>query len=457
MAIYHLHIKNLSRRDGRSVVAAAAYRAGETLRNDREEKDSDFSGRNGVAHEEIMAPDGAPGWTANREELWNRVEAKEARKDARLAKEVEIALPRELSKDTHIEMLRRFAEDFIAKKLVADVTIHDSGDGNPHAHILLTTRPLVGDGFGKKDRKLDSVAFVNATRQRWSRLVNTYLAAGGSDARVDHRSYAEQGVARTPGKHRGVDRRERINKRREALGQSQLQPTSQKREPSRRDNDMRLIYEQLVRTQSEIEEWQDRQVGPDEQQTKRKLVDDLERRREELFREVDREEIASDKTLKDATRRELLEKWDEMHDRGQVREAYENANLDDDVKPTREEYERTFERTTERETRSKIALGDLAPDERREEISRRTRLDELNADLVDVERALAQTQEARFVSQDKRDARVDELLKKAVDIRSEKERFDGRGRSASNPQEQRSGDDNRDRSGQDSMRDQRGR
>ena len=410
MAIYHLHIKNLSRRDGRSAVAAAAYRAGQLLRNDFEDKDSDFSGRTGVVHEEILAPENAPDWVRNREALWNKVEAAEKRKDARLAKEVEIALPRELPRALQIELLRTFAEEFKANKLVVDLTIHDIDDGNPHAHMLLTTRPLTGEGFGKKDRKLDSVAFVNATRERWSRLVNAHLAGSGSNARVDHRTLAAQGIARKPDNHRGVDRAERLKKR---IASHDARPIPNS--TSSREEPMRLIYEQLVRTQNELDEWEERQVANDEQDTKRKLVDDLKHKREDLLGKVERDEIDNDKTLKEVTRRELLERWDDAYERGLVRDAYNNPHLSDEAKPSREDYDRTFER----DPRTNVSLAEISLEQRREEIQKRTRLDELQADLTDVDRAIAQTQEARFVSQDKRDARLTELMQKAVDIRSE--------------------------------------
>ena len=93
MAIYHLHLKNISRGNGRSAVACAAYRAGETLPNEAEERDTRFAGRRDVRFAAIVLPEGAPSWMADRGQLWNAVERAEIRKDARLAKEIEVALP----------------------------------------------------------------------------------------------------------------------------------------------------------------------------------------------------------------------------------------------------------------------------------------------------------------------------------------------------------------------------
>jgi ATP-dependent exoDNAse (exonuclease V) alpha subunit len=204
VAIYHLSVKNVSRADNRSAVAAAAYRAGARLRNDAEDRISDFSNRSGVVHSEILLPGNAPAWMADREALWNAVEAVEARKDARLAKEVEIALPVELAREVNIGLARRFAADlFTTKGLVADLSVHDAGDGNPHAHILLATRNLAPDGFGAKNRQLDNRAFLSGLRETWEVYANRALEQYGAAARIDHRTLEAQGIDRPPEEHRG--------------------------------------------------------------------------------------------------------------------------------------------------------------------------------------------------------------------------------------------------------------
>lgn len=206
MAIYHLHVKNISRGTGRSVVAAAAYRAGETLPNEAEERLSAFGGRRDVLHNEIVLPDAAPAWMANRARLWNAVEAVEKRKDARLAKEIEVALPRELPRSAWLVLARQLAAAYATKGFVADFAVHDDGTAhNPHAHILLTTRLVTPDGFGGKIRSADGRQFVEDARALWGKLANEALTKAGLGVSVDPRSYARAGVDRAPGKHRGPD------------------------------------------------------------------------------------------------------------------------------------------------------------------------------------------------------------------------------------------------------------
>lgn len=213
MAIYHLHVKNISRGDGRSAVAAAAYRAGETLWNEAEEKETAFGGKRDVLFTEIRVPPGAPDWMADRTKLWNRVEAAEKRKDSRLAKEIEYALPQELNQAEWIVAARAMADAYVAKGHVVDVAIHDDPTArNPHVHMMLTTRVIVADGFGLKIRAADDLAFVAEARQAWETIANETLGKAGADAQIDARSYADRGIDKTPTTHRGPDpaaRRER--------------------------------------------------------------------------------------------------------------------------------------------------------------------------------------------------------------------------------------------------------
>lgn len=219
MAIFHLHVKNISRGDGRSVVAAAAYRAGETLQNEAEERASAFGGRRDVLHAEIRLPPGAPEWMAERERLWNAVERAEVRKDARLAKEIEMALPRELPRATWLELVRTFADAYVSLGFVVDLAIHDDGTAhNPHSHLLLTTRVLAGEGFGPKVRAADGKAFVLEARKLWATLTNGMFAKKGFALTIDYRSHAENGVAEEPGRHRGPDPAARRARRRNMPG-----------------------------------------------------------------------------------------------------------------------------------------------------------------------------------------------------------------------------------------------
>lgn len=198
MAIYRCEVKNISRGQGRSCVAAAAYRHAEHLRDERQQMDHSYVQKEGVEHSEIVAPENAQAWTLDREKLWNTADAAEKRKDARTAKEVLVALPRELNTEQQAALVRDFArEEFASKGLVADFAIHapDARDGEkqPHAHIMLTTRALEGDGFAKgKDYSLDKPPGIEAIRERWAQHCNRALERAHVSERVDHRSLADQ-------------------------------------------------------------------------------------------------------------------------------------------------------------------------------------------------------------------------------------------------------------------------
>jgi ATP-dependent exoDNAse (exonuclease V) alpha subunit len=215
MATFHLHVKNISRGDGRSAVAAAAYRAGAVLRNDAEERESAFGGKRDVVLAEIRLCKGAPAWMSDRARLWNSVEARERRKDARLAKEIEASLPRELTFPEKTKVVQAFADMYTSAGHVVDVAIHDDGSGhNPHMHMLLTLRAVEGEGFGPKLMEANALSFVTTARARWAELVNAALGKAGAGVQVDHRSLAQQGVERAPTAHRGPNRAERLLRRR---------------------------------------------------------------------------------------------------------------------------------------------------------------------------------------------------------------------------------------------------
>lgn len=214
MAIYHLNVKNISRGDGRSIVTAAAYRAGAVLPNEAEERLSDFGGRRDVVASGICLPAGAPDWMADRTQLWNAVEVAEKRKDARLAKEVEFALPRELPRAVWIAVARAMADAYASQGFVADFAIHDDGtQHNPHVHILLTTRVVSAEGFGPKIRSADGRQFVSDARALWERIANDALRAAGVAGAIDSRSYAKRKLDREPGQHRGPNPEERRARR----------------------------------------------------------------------------------------------------------------------------------------------------------------------------------------------------------------------------------------------------
>lgn len=198
MAVYHLSMKTVSRRQGRSAPAAAAYRAGAKLHDARQGRTFDYVRREGVVHTEIRAPEAAPAWMRDRQALWDGAEAAEKRRDAMVARELEISLPRELAAEQQAELAQGFVdEQLVARGLVADVAIHDrdasDGERNPHAHVLFKDRPVEGEGFaGRKDRGFNRPEDVERLRLAWSEHANAALDAAGAEARVDHRSLAEQ-------------------------------------------------------------------------------------------------------------------------------------------------------------------------------------------------------------------------------------------------------------------------
>ena len=233
IAIYHCSIKIVSRGKGKSAVAAAAYRSGEKLTNEWDGLTHDYTKKGGVVHSEILLPAHAPPAFSDRSTLWNSVELSEKSNNAQLAREVEIALPVELSREEQTRLVREYcSSQFVSKGMIADFNLHDTGGGNPHAHILLTMRPLdekgawlpkskkeyVLDENGEKirlpsgrykTRKVDLVDWNNREnaevwRRAWADLANEYLAQNNRPERIDHRSYERQGIDQIPTVHVGV-------------------------------------------------------------------------------------------------------------------------------------------------------------------------------------------------------------------------------------------------------------
>jgi hypothetical protein len=197
VAIFRFAATVISRSKGRSAVAAAAYRAGAELLDERTGAVHDYTRKSDIQHSEIMAPEGAPDWSLDRAELWNAVEAGERRKDAQLAREVQLALPRELDADRQIALLRGFVRDeFVSRGMVADFSLHDhtgsDGQPQPHAHVMLTMRSIDETGFGLKVRDWNSDELLVHWREQWAHQANAQLAEAGEDVRIDHRTLAAQ-------------------------------------------------------------------------------------------------------------------------------------------------------------------------------------------------------------------------------------------------------------------------
>ena len=258
IAIFHMNVQIISRSAGRSAVAAAAYRSGTRVADTESGAVADYSRKGGVLYSEIQLPENAPDNFRDRQVLWNSVQAIEKRKDSQLAREVEVALPRELSEQDWRQMIRNFVSDnFVSKGMCADWAIHVKGtdpDGtahNPHCHILLTCRPLKEDGsWGPKTRQIyltdaegnrvpsidpvtgqqkigaggrkmwkrdtvpstdwDSRDNVTLWREAWAKECNQWIdqhnmlvSADQQVTRIDHRSYKDQGLNLIPTQHEG--------------------------------------------------------------------------------------------------------------------------------------------------------------------------------------------------------------------------------------------------------------
>jgi hypothetical protein len=210
MALYHYSVQVIGRAGGRavprSIVAAAAYRAGVALRDDRLGGHVwDYTRKGHVTHREIMTLEGAPAWALDREALWNRVEASERRRDAQLAREVEGAIPWEIPKGERVAWVRQHLQVFVNMGMIVDYSIHEPEPGKPHFHALMTLRPLDGDAFSaKKDRSWNDRSLVETWRQHWESVCNQALEAVGAEARVSRLSLAAQGVTRVPQPKVGV-------------------------------------------------------------------------------------------------------------------------------------------------------------------------------------------------------------------------------------------------------------
>lgn len=203
MAIYHFSAKVISRANGSSAVASAAYRSASELHDARLGRSHDFSNKAGVIHSEVMLPKDAPECLADRTTLWNEVETGEKRKDAQLAREVEFSIPREMSEKQGVSLARVFVEkEFVKRGMVADLNVHwdkaKDGSPKPHAHVMLAMREVGPEGFGKKVRDWNSTELLKGWREAWAAHVNERMAELGLEGRIDHRSYEDQGIALEP-------------------------------------------------------------------------------------------------------------------------------------------------------------------------------------------------------------------------------------------------------------------
>ena len=194
MAIFHLEFKIVKRSEGMSSCRKAAYHARCRITDDRTGNTYDFSHRSDLFHHQILAPVSAPAHIIESSTaLWNEVERVERQKDGQTARYFDVAIPCELTHDDKIKLVVEYCQkNFVDNGMIADIAFHDVDGNNPHAHVMLTLKPISADGFGKKERSWNDKKNVILWRESWSTLANRYLEASGESERIDHRSIDAQ-------------------------------------------------------------------------------------------------------------------------------------------------------------------------------------------------------------------------------------------------------------------------
>lgn len=291
MAIYHCSIKTIGRSAGRSAIACAAYRSGEKLYSEETDRTFDYRNKGGVVHSEITLCANAPERYLDRQTLWNSVQSVESKVDSRLAREFEVALPAECSREEHIEIGRKYAEFLADQGMIIDWSIHDKGDGNPHIHMMATTRPIDKNGkWGAKEKKIykldangervpvidpqtgeqkigakgrrmwqretveatgwDKKETLQGWREKWAEVVNEYLTP---EQYIDHRSYAERGIEQVPTVHEGYAAR-KIEAELQQVDTTKHSELVQKNIDIREQNELIRIIRELIQKLKETME-----------------------------------------------------------------------------------------------------------------------------------------------------------------------------------------------------------
>jgi ATP-dependent exoDNAse (exonuclease V) alpha subunit len=331
--MYHLSVKPISRASGRSVTAAAAYRAGAEVIDQRTGEVHDYTRKRDVEFTEIVLPAGAPAWATDRSDLWSAAELAEKRKDARVGREYEVVIPRDLTREQGIALVRALALDLSERYGVAvEFSVHrddprtwdgtDKGFEGYHAHVLTSTRQLGADGFGQKatpelsdtERRKQGLgngaAEIERVREGWERLANQHLAQAGADQRIDRRSLEDQGLEREPTQHLGptVTALERrglktdlgdVNRRMEAAFAQGERARRDLTELQPQVIDTQTTLAQAVRRRPQVEAWTAsleagaddfvRRFEAEEQAHERARQRDLERQRQQ---EIERQQRA---------------------------------------------------------------------------------------------------------------------------------------------------------------------
>ena len=315
MAIFHCQIKIISRGKGKTATAAAAYRSGTKIVDDEFGETQDYTRKGGVVFSEILLCVNAPSKYSDRQTLWNEVQKIEKQKNAQLCREVEVALPIEFSRDEQVEVVREYIKkNFTDKGMIADWSLHDKSDGNPHAHILLTMRPLKQNGewgakrkdsyalddngnripvidpktgkqkIGARGRKMWERISIQSTdwndqtkaeewRKSWADICNEHLKG---QAHIDHRSYARQGKEQLPMLHESYAARKIVKRG----GYSYIIEYNEQVRKFNRERE--LIDKGIAEVQNELkqleQEKDDIQKGQKKNEFNRRIADLLERR-----------------------------------------------------------------------------------------------------------------------------------------------------------------------------------
>ena len=301
MAIFHCSIKIISRSAGKSATSASAYRAGTKVYDDELGETFDYTKKRGVVFSEVLLCANAPQEFTDREKMWNSVQAIEKAKNSQLCREVEVALPVELSREEQVKLVREYIqENFTSKGMCADWALHDKGDGNPHAHILLTVRPIKSNGewgakrkdsyalddngnkipvidpntgkqkIGSRGRKMWKRISVPSTdwndqsraeewRKGWADACNKYLQGR---ARVDHRSYARQGKKQLPTMHEGYVARKIVKRGKKSTIISYNAKVKRTNDYSQAtEQDLQAVEAELKQLEAELEKLKSEQKG----------------------------------------------------------------------------------------------------------------------------------------------------------------------------------------------------
>ena len=411
MADYRLSAQVISRGKGQSSIASAAYRAAARLDDPRTGETHDYTRKQGVVFSAVLAPADAPEWMRDRSQLWQAVEASEKRRDAQLARELQLSLPHELDQEQRKALLLDFVRaEFVNHGMIADVAMHtpsrDGDERNHHAHVMLTMRSLTGDGFGNKVRDWNDADTLSRWREQWAHHQNRALERHGHSARVDHRSYEAQGIDREPSQHLGptaadMERKgkaSRIGDENRTASFNNASRADRYRQhwdiEARRDHARKDFDSWSQRKAAEISHSTERRFSADRQrmdrhhqQQRNQLGDELRRQYGGHKATIGREVEAIDRRLQTRGVRKL------------VRDIFGRTRNDEKA---REDLARTLRGIEQRETDTRRALErrqktDLAMLREKTEAGRQRRLD-------GIERRRQARQDAGWIQQHRREA-----------------------------------------------------